>query len=171
MIIALFDSPAQVRGFTNLGANRMMFDCDGTQKSVAAYFEEKYNLKCAFCPPPPPPSLPRACVLGRSPFRRLYGDAMDKTLIISPLPLRLMNFCHAGCAPRAIVPLPVHQLFRPENICGNRNITVSCFKLVHAVLQVAHARGGVPQRGLQVAAELAAHGGVQYLPRPARQEA
>jgi len=35
----------KVRGFTNLGANRMMFDCDGTQKSVADYFEEKYHLR------------------------------------------------------------------------------------------------------------------------------
>ena len=34
---------AQVRGFTNMGANKMMFDCEGTQKSVAGYFEEKYQ--------------------------------------------------------------------------------------------------------------------------------
>lgn len=33
----------QVRGFTNMGANKMMFDCEGTQKSVAGYFEEKYQ--------------------------------------------------------------------------------------------------------------------------------
>lgn len=35
----------KIRGFTEQGANRSMFDCDGQQKSVSAYFEEKYKMK------------------------------------------------------------------------------------------------------------------------------
>ena len=35
-----------MKGLTERGASSMMFDKDGSQMSVAAYFDETYHIKC-----------------------------------------------------------------------------------------------------------------------------